>query len=253
MPAVLIGFGLVAAVFVFFLLKGMSKDGASPVSEATLPESSAPLPTIDPDELRKLLITDPSSVVVADIRNDEAFVTAHVTGSVFVSNLSRLSEIEVPENGMLAIIPAEDRERNRLALETLSETGNRYGLVKDGLAGWQAVGGTIVTKPDPFSAIDNSKVDFVTPENLRRKFSDGTIPYEILDIRAEEDVTPMNGTILRIPYAELETRRDEIPSATNIVLCAASEDDAFRGAVTLFDLGFFSVDTLRGSCENIAK
>jgi len=253
MPAVLIGFGLVATVFVFFLLKGMSEESDLPVSGSIPSESSTPLPTLDPDELRELLVADPSSVVVADIRNEEDFVTAHVAGSIFVSNLSRLSEIEVPESGLLAIIPSDDQERNRPALETLSETGNRYGLVKDGLVGWQVVGGRVITKPDPLSAIDNSKVDFVTPEDLRRKFSDGTIPYEILDIRSERDITPMSGTILRIPYGELETRRDEIPAATNIVLCAASEDDAFLGAVTLFDLGFFSVETLRGSCENIAK
>ncbi len=255
MAAILIGFGLVAAVFAFFLLKTMSENDEAAIGSAKgMADSAAPLPTISPDEVRTALITGRSSVSVADLRNGEDFQAAHVTGSVSVSDPSRLSEITVQDDGLLVLIPSENTETDHAALDALSETGHRFGLMKDGLLGWQAAGGTVVTEPNPLSPVDRSKVTLVPADRLRQEIGSVDTHRTIVDIRpAGISATGAPEGAIRIPYGELESRRDEIPVATNIVLCAENGDEAFRGGVRLFDLGFFSVETLDGSCVDLSR
>lgn len=254
--AVAVGFGLVIAVFVFFLVKGERKDTDKKDGPAIVSDDSSqktPLPMLGVADLRSLLVTGSATMRVADLRSEADFRIEHVTGSILVTSPEGLSGVGVPENGTLVVIPSGSDDTDRTASEMLAKTGRRYTFLKDGLSGWKVAGGTVVTEPSLSSPIDRSKVTLIKADTWKAIFAKKEIPHRILDIRPidESSKAAIPGA-LNIPYSELESRRNEIPPASNLALCAGNGDDAFRGAVRLFDLGFFSVKALDGGCSDIA-
>jgi len=250
--AVAVGFGLVIAVSAFFLLKG-AKDTATetpvPVADSS---TQKPLPMIATDDLRRLLIVDPSTVRIVDFRPAADFDAVHAVGSERFDTPDSLAGIVLPEDGTVIVIASGTADTDQAVSDVLTKAGKKFLFVKGGLSGWQEAGGSIIAEPNPASPIDRSKVTLITTDDWKKLFATKDIVYKILDIRpsTESAKSPVPGA-LAIPYTELETRRTELPVATNIALCAGNGDDAFRGAARLFDLGSFSVKALNGSCADI--
>lgn len=251
---VLVGFGLVIAVFVFSLTKSASDDAKkSAIADShDISESKAPLPTMGTADLRALLAADSSTIRIADLRSDPDFRLEHVTGSVSAASPEQVSGIGVPDGGTLVLIPSGNVDTDRSVSDALSGSGKRYVFVNEGLSGWKVAGGTVVTEPNLSSPIDRSKVTLIKADAWKNLFAKNDIAYRILDVRPSDESSKgaVSGA-LNIPYSDLENRRVNIPIASNIALCAGNADDAFRGAVRLFDLGFFSVKALDGSCSDI--
>lgn len=254
MVAVAIGFGLIVAISLFFLFKGSGDtnsvgSGITPDNES---EKAASLPTMSVLEMRDALLRSESMLVVLDLRSPESYRAAHAAGSLSISTVSDIASVAVPDEGRLLLVPTGDAASDRAASESVRATGKRYSFMANGLAGWQAAGGAIVTEPDVASPIDRSKVTLIKSDAWKEMIAKKDIPYRILDVRSadESSRSPVSGA-QNIPYDDLEERRADIPYASNIALCGSSVDAAFRGAVRLFDLGFFSVRTLDGNCSDI--
>ncbi len=255
MTVMAIGFGLVIATIFFFLLRKTPDDrtfGDRAMSEAT--EGTFKPPTMEVDQVRTLLAKSRQGLTVVDLRPDDAYAMAHAAGSVHATTPERLSETELPNENTFLLISSEDIQTDRMISESLTATGKPHAFMKNGLMGWQASGGAVITEPDFSSPIDRSKVSFITTEAWKVMLEKKDVTYRIIDIRPSDSSTTekVAGAIV-IPYDELEKRRDDIPYASNIALCGTDAEHAFRGAVRLFDLGFFSVKALDGSCADIVR
>jgi rhodanese-related sulfurtransferase len=254
MTAMVIGFGLVIATSVFFLLKGPSKsakvDLASNASGSTA--AATPLQTIGVVELRGLLAKSASSILVLDLRSADEFKSSHAAGSLSGSSVADFGSLSVPDDGTVLFVSSGDTEVDRRASDAAKAGGKKLAFIADGLSGWQAAGGSIVTEPSLTSPIDRSKVTLINADAWKEIFAQKDIVYRILDVRSTEDSSkkPVPGS-LGIPFTDLEKKRSEIPYASNIAMCASNAEDAYRAAVRLFDLGFFSVKALDGACPDI--
>jgi len=250
--AVVVGFSLVIAVSAFFLLKGTTQDTAKGITPTAEAPTQKPLPTIETDDLRNRLIADPSGMKVVDFRPATIFDSAHAAGSERLDTPGSLAGITLPKDGTIIVISSGNTDTDQAVSDTLTKSGKKFLFVKGGLVGWQEAGGFIVAEPNLSSPIDRSKVSLITVDDWKKLFATKNIVYKVLDIRpvADSAKAPVPGA-LAIPYAELEGRQAEIPVATNIALCAGTGDNAFRGAVRLFDLGSFSVKALDGNCADI--
>ncbi|NTW75548.1 MAG: rhodanese-like domain-containing protein [Candidatus Moranbacteria bacterium] len=248
-----IGFGLVLSTIFFFILRNTSDDNSS--DNRTMSETAEGTfipPMMDVEQVRPLLAKGRQGLTVVDLRPDAAYAMAHAAGSVHAITPEQLSVTDLPDGNTFLLISSEDIRTDRMISESLTAMGKPYAFMKNSLMGWQASGGAMITEPDFSSPIDRSKVTFVTVEEWKSMFEKKDITYRIVDIRPRDTSTAENvaGSIV-IPYDEIESRRGEIPFASNIALCGSDAEHAFMGAVRLFDLGFFSVKALDGSCTNI--
>lgn len=254
MTAMVVGFGLVIATSVFFLLKGPSKDAKDDIVTNTAGSTSmaSQLPTMSIVEVRGMLAKSASSILVLDLRTVDEFKSSHAAGSAPVSSIADFGALSVPDDGTLLLVSSGDADVDRRAFDAAKAGGKKFAFIADGLSGWQSAGGAVVTEPSLTSPIDRSKVTLIKAEAWKEMFTHKDIVYRILDVRSAEDVSKSRvpGS-LGIPYADLERKRSEIPYASNIALCASNAEDAYRAAVRLFDLGFFSVKALDGACPDI--
>ncbi|NTW90256.1 MAG: rhodanese-like domain-containing protein [Candidatus Moranbacteria bacterium] len=254
MTAMVVGFGLVIATSVFFLLKGPSKSVKEDVAANTAGSTvtASPLQTMSVVEVRGILAKSISSILVVDLRSAGEFKSSHAAGSVSASSVADFGALPVPDGGTVLLISSGDAETDRRASDVAKAGGKKFAFIADGLSGWQSAGGAVVTEPSLTSPIDRSKVTFVKTDAWKEMFAQKDIVYRILDVRSTEDASrsPVPGS-LGIPFTDLEKQRSEIPYASNIALCASNAEDAYRAAVRLFDLGFFSVMALDGACPDI--
>ncbi|NTW15126.1 MAG: hypothetical protein HGA38_02010 [Candidatus Moranbacteria bacterium] len=252
--AILVGFGLVIAISAFFLFRGNGERKEDLTLNTNGEASEKPsLPTISVAELRSRLVSSPKSLIVADLRSADAFRSAHAAGSS-LSSVTDIGSLDLPDDGLLILVPSGVADSDRKAADAASSHDTRIAFLANGLADWQSAGGAIVTDPNFSSPIDRSKVTLISPADWKSTVEAKETAYRVLDAR-ESDVSataPVQNAI-NIPYENLESRRSELPAATNIALCAGSPDEAFRAGVRLFDLGFYAVRTLDGSCSDIAK
>lgn len=244
--AIIIGFGLVVIVVVFFAIKGMSpeQDDAD-VLEATV--ADATIPSIDPAEAVRLSLAPASSVVILDIRSDVEYQASHIPDSVSVP-AEKADEYVPVEGADILLIPSRDTELTRASVAKLTGKGARVSVIGDGIAGWEIAGGPVVSFGNPSSPTDRSKVNFVSLDAFKSIVEDRRILHMILDIRSAEAFARSHiPESYNIPFPELEKRRSEIPPAINVALYGDNELEVFQASTRLFDLGVFSVKTLEGT------
>jgi rhodanese-related sulfurtransferase len=109
---------------------------------------------------------------------------------------------------------------------------------------WKEKTGLIVQRADPSSPLDVTKVTLASPEEAKAKIGRGGTWF-ILDTRSPNLFA--SGHIAgatNIPFAEVEGKRQLIPSTTSILVYGEDDRESFAGGVLLFDLGFFNTTTL---------
>lgn len=246
LTALLVGFGLVVSVIVFFAIKNTSPEKRTEVPDEN-PMSSEfgpSIPTISFLEARRKLSSD-TSIRVIDIRSEVEYQAMHIVDSVSVP-AERLSEFfPAPDEKELVVVPAQDEKITMKASEILSGKNIRHAFLDGNIVDWGQAGGRILSFGNPTSPTDRSKVTLINADDFKKAVEDREMLHAIIDVRNREDFLASHiPEAMNIPLPELERRRAEIPPATNIAVYAGNSLDAFQAAVRLFDLGMFSVKTL---------
>ena len=104
-------------------------------------EPGEPYYRVDSSEARSILDSDPSSVVVVDVRRDDEWVTGHVTGAIHIPIDDLADRIsEMPQDKKVLFICAAG-VRSGLACEVAAtmgfDTENLYNI-EDGTPYWIA-------------------------------------------------------------------------------------------------------------------
>lgn len=246
MTALLVGFGLVISVVVFFAVRNASpgEEKRSATDETAAAEMKSTIPTIAPLEAKKKLLSKTPAKII-DIRPEIEFQASHIPDSLSMP-VEKLPEyFPATEEEEIIVVPDREGTASAKASEIFSGKRVRYAFIDGGLIAWEQAGGQVISFGNPSSPIDRSKITLVSAEDFRKAVEDRERLHAIVDVRSREAFTKSHiPEAMNIPLPELERRRVEIPPATNIALYAETELDAFQAAVRLFDLGMFSVKTL---------
>lgn len=248
---ILVGFGLVVAVIGFTVARNIvDRNRREETTEnGILREAERRMmPLMDARNAVRTYRTK-NAPAVLDFRDEASFEALHIPGSTRV-DADTIDTLDLEEGTEVLIVAAEDESSHESVISALERAKLRYSAITDGLPGWEAAGGSIITFGDPTSPNDHSKVTLVNADQFDVLLKQTDIRYRLLDVRSGTEALP--GAI-RIPTAELESRYEEIPPATNIALCGDNGLDAFQAAVRLFDLGFYSVRTLDGGCPTVTR
>lgn len=246
LAALFIGFGLVAAVAIFFSARYFSTDDPAAASlEETEEVSTENVPSISFEDARKKYLFGNASTII-DIRPEESFAAFHIPDSLSLP-VGKLSSYSFAENADLIIISDGMDGTIRQANEILKGKRLGYAFLSGGIDFWVGNGAPVVTIGNPASYLDRSKVRLVPAEEWKKSLDpteDLAAPF-ILDVRRKELFDRSHlADAYNIPLAELEKRRKEIPPATAVALYGETDLEAFQAAVRLFDFGFFAVQTL---------
>jgi len=245
MTALLVGFGLVISIVVFFAVRNVSDDEPEEIATSEMIGEATPeLPMIAPTEARKKTLSKTPAKII-DVRSEIEYQASHVTDSISAP-AERLSEYFPAQEGEeIIVVPSEDEAVMAKVAMIFSGKNVRYAFIKGGIAAWERAGGQIVSFGNPSSPTDRSKVAFTTADDFKKAVEDQELLHAIVDVRTKESFAKSHiPEAMNIPLPELERRRAEIPPATNIALYGETELDAFQAAIRLFDLGIFSVKTL---------
>lgn len=198
-----------------------------------------------PEVQNRLLANE--SIVFLDTRLRSEFEEEHILDSVWFPRDSTQSF--TPESGTvyILIVSSEDDHASfwQPLLSYFAEQKMQYAVLEGGLESWRSIGGSVVSRGDPTSYLDQSKVTYVTPQNAALLIPENSTTF--LDIRGTADFS--RGHIpgaLNIPLSELERRRRELPVGRAVVVYGNDELTAFQGAVRLFDMNFFGPRVLEG-------
>lgn len=240
--AIIIGFGLVVVVVVFFAVKGMSPEKDDATTAAVIEEQT--LPSVSSAEAVRLSLASGSRPLVLDIRTDVEYQASHIPDSVSVPADTIDGYAAVGGTDAL-VIPAREPELTADVVRILTGKGVRVSVIEGGISGWETAGGPVVAFGNPASPTDRSKVNFVSADAFKSIVEDRRILHMILDIRSAEAFAKSHvPESYNIPFSELEKRRGEIPPATNVALYGENDLEVFQASTRLFDFGVFSVKTL---------
>lgn len=220
---------------------GPGTSGATDVK----PDGKAPLIAAD-DLLRKMLNHDP--LLIADIRPGDAFRTAHLPHSVSVSIGALANLAPAHDEAVIVVTSAADPQATATAVNILRQKASPFFFIDGGYEHWQAGAYPTVSFGDPHSLVDQSKVAYISADDLKRLLTGpaGSLPF-LLDVQASADFQKhhLKGAT-NIPLEELEQRIGDLPAARNIVVYGTDETASFEAGVRLFDLNRLTTKTLAG-------
>lgn len=243
-----IGFLLILLVaLVTFFRPSLKNKGADNSSN---PPSSAGgavvnYPKISAEELLGKIKTK-EKISLIDVRSNDDFQIEHVIDSLcFPLEELPTSDLGVPAENLIVIL-AQNAQQDSQAFQIMEKKGfQKISVLSGGINAWKIAKGQTITWGNISSFEDNSKIAYISPEDLKKRL-DEKYPLYILDIRQAGKFSPHILDAANIPFDLLEKRRSEIPFNEEIIICGESELDEFQAGVKLYDMGILTGQILRG-------
>jgi len=236
---------LVAAITVFRSFKAPKDSGQVDLTQNENP-SNQDSKKISPEELLEKM-KNRESLSVIDLRLPEEFKKEHLIGSknydleTIGKNIDQLSK-----NQTLVIIDQVGSSVAKNFAEKILPAGglNNALYLTGGFSNWKKQFFPTISEGDPNSFVDQSKVTYLSGEALKELTTKET-DLVFIDLRNKKDFQAghLKGA-LNIFLNSLEEKNKEIPLGKKIILYAKDSFSSFKGAVRLFDLGFFNVFAL---------
>jgi rhodanese-related sulfurtransferase len=247
--AVIIGVVLVAVVagityFRFNASKSTNEANKKLNEQIAKPKISEKL-MIAPDELVKKIQQGRNTEVI-DIRDEKSFIAEHIVDSRHIASDKIISSLHTLNKDTTYVIIDEMGSLAPAIADSLASEYDYKNVfyVAGGFFGWKENYYPTVTDGDPFSFTDQSKVKYITSDELKGSIDNGDDLY-ILDVR--RDTSYKDGHIKNahnIYLGELEKRRREIPAGSRIILYDNDGLWAFKAAVILSDTGTYNTRAL---------
>lgn len=242
--AVLVGILLIFFVAVFTFIRSEKKSD-TPDSSQKNAEVVATYKTISPVEIQKKIKNDEDFQII-DIREFDDYILEHIIDATNVP-LTEIDSFELMP-GKKVILFAGTNEATFLnqtvAAFEKKDAGEVMVLDVD-IDHWKAIGGQTLTYGDPTKASDQSKVNYISQENLKAKI-DAKENIFIIDVREKEKFEKGHlSKALNVPLPDIEKRRFEIPLSKTIVIYTDIEIEAFQAAVRLYDAKFITASVLK--------
>lgn len=217
-------------------------------NQKTLEESDF----IFPEDAIRDSIQNAAIVDIIDIRSNDLFAYEHIPLSTNVP-IDTIADF-IPKNDRHIIIIASagnEQGEGNLALQSIKEKSDQSSVkvLRGGFEGWQSFGGQTLSFGNPESIVHQSKVSYITSEELLAQ-NQNKRKILLLDMRTASKYADGHlPQALNLPLDELEQRYRSLPTGANIVAYGGSALEDFQAGVRLIDLGFFSTRILKGGFD----
>lgn len=192
-------------------------------------------------------ITNGEKVKIIDVRNQDEFQKEHIADSISIplENLLQ-ADIGTDTNDTIVIVGKYDAEYAQAIEIIKSKNYMKVFALTEGISGWKVNGGQSISLGNPNSFVDQSKLTYVAPEDLKDVINNN-YPIYILDIRNQRSFSEghINGAN-NIPLNELEKRRNELSIAKEILVYGETELQGFQAGIMLHGLNFYAINVLSG-------
>lgn len=241
-------FIVLAVYFSFYKTMGDKKD-----KQAYLENEEGPnyvIPKISTKEV-KSMITRGNAVIFLDIREETDFAKEHIIDSISIDPQKNLSNQDLGKLGenkeinFIVIGYLDNAKKNSETIDSIKNNGYKnVFLLNGGIEGWRNENGQIITYGDPNSFTSQSKVTFISAEELK-KLLETNYPCYVLDVRQPElyKLEHIKGAA-NIPIQDLEKKRKDLPVSMEIFVYSWNDLESFQAGVRLFDLGLFNARVL---------
>ncbi len=246
-----LGFLLVIAVVAITFLRPLfSKKSQSQSSDPDVSQAEQSIKSAKQISVNDLLkkITGNENVVVLDIRSSDEFKAEHIIGSKNISASDLSNNLASLDKSQTYVIVDDGNSLDGIDLAGNTMPNQGFGNVyylTGGFPAWKNQYGPTISAGDPNSFVDQSKVTYITSDQLKDLATSGSSNLFILDVRDNKSFAAghLEGAV-NIFLDDLEADRGEIPINKEII---AYDNDglwAFQAAVRLYDMGFFNVRAL---------
>lgn len=203
-------------------------------------------PTITPESFQKMMGTPSEKFTLIDIRSREAYTLSHIPNALSYPDAS-INTINLPVTNKIIVVGNEtDEQLNNEVADYLNSKGYNFAFIKGGHSAWTNLNNQVVTTGDPSSFVDQSKIKYITTEDLKKRFQANEKIF-VLDVQPKEGFAKKHlKDAKNIPVSELENRIAELPGGQKIVVYGTNEAEAFRAGVILFDLNIFGAEVVSG-------
>lgn len=252
LTAIAIGFLLIAFVIATIFLKSYflkSKNKTVAINNNAIDQNQ------NVDNYKGIKVSDLAKkintkrpLVIIDIRNKADFKTGHIVSSQnlsLASLKSKLASLDKQQQYIfvdnLGLTPLEIQ-----ALKLSSQSGfKKIAYLEGGLTEWKNQLEPVISYGNPYSLNDQSKVNYINSDDLKKLISQNNNSLYIIDLRTASEFKQghIKGAV-NIYLDDLENRYREIPLDKRIILYDANGLWAFQGAVRLFDMRILNVSAL---------
>ncbi len=243
-----IGLSLILLIGLFFSLKPLfsKKEIPTSVNEATYVKNLKKAKKITSEDLRKKLILE-RNVVILDVRDEISFSQEHIADSVNIPFLTLEQSLGALDKTKTYVLVDDGTsfEAAYAAGGIFDENSflNAFYL-SGGFIAWKNKANLTVSFGDPNSFIDQSKVNYISSDDLK-KITETESDFYVIDVREKSQFNEghiKNAT--NIPLNNIEKDRKNIPSDKKIIIYDENTFMAFQAGVRLYDLGFLNVKVL---------
>lgn len=238
---ILVGVLLIALVFVFTFFR--SKNNEKDLENLATKETRS-YPQISSEELIKKTFKE-KDFQILDIRSQENYQFEHLVDSINIPE-GKISENISPDKK--TIILGDNFENSSIFFDFLKKNNfSEVLILSGGIESWKKAGGNTISIGNPNSFVDQSKVTYITPEELKKRVEEKKYPFYIIDVRSKQSFN--NG---HLPEAEnialddIEKNREIIPFGKEIFVYGETEFQGFQAGVRLYDLNFYAAKVLKG-------
>lgn len=208
----------------------------------TTPEKND-FPTLESEIIRQKILNN-EKVLFLDFRDPESFTQEHIPHALSFSPGTFTSFVPEKDELLVAILPNQDTNTAETIKGILRQKPYKVFLLEGGFEAWKKGGNQVISYGDPTSLLDQSKVVFITQEEIQKSDLD----FVILDVQTAENYqTKHVAGALHIPLDQLEKRSQEIPGTKNIIVYGENEVISFQGAVRLAGLNILTARALLGN------
>jgi rhodanese-related sulfurtransferase len=257
--AVALGGALVLLVGAYFIGKSMTGDDAasSEMDEASQKaaredafyEAIKTSPFIEADDLTQK-IKNGDKVQFVDIRSPEEYAVEHIKDSRQLV-AGAFDNLSINQGEIAVIVFSED---DIASFETAKNVFDRksfpYFFLRGGLAAWKVAGNPTISIGDPRSFVDQSKIIYISPEDLALLLDVDQESVFLIDVQSKEDFRKghIKGA-MNLPLDELEDRISKVrtPVGKTVVVYGKTDVASFQAGVRISDLGAMAVRTLSGN------
>ncbi len=238
---VLIGIILILGVFVFTFFSSLEKNAASEnITEQVA--NTEQIDLISSDELTQKISREDKNLQIIDLREEASFQKDHIPGAINIFPLDLANYLENSDSQKTFVLVDENgANQSNISLSRANQLDLNIYYLAGGYRNWQESSFPSISNGDPFSFTDQSKVTYISSDELKTKIENEE-KMLIIDLRSEEQFSQAhipNSTNIHLD--KLEAMNNEIPISSQIVVYDNDGNWAFKGAVRLFDLGYFNV------------
>jgi rhodanese-related sulfurtransferase len=186
-------------------------------------------------------------LTIIDLRDSAAYKMEHIKDSKNISPDDLAANVSaLDKNGEYFFVDETDLTPGEIqALDAFTASGIKNAFyLEGGMAGWKSNFNPTVSSGDPYSIVDQSKVNYIKSDDLKKLMGQNNNIF-IIDVRTGKEFSDghLKGAV-NIYLDDLENHYKEIPLGRKIILSDNDGMWAFQAAVRLYDLGIANVFAL---------